>query len=468
MKSLKTISLIFFILLATTNAFSQTDSKDLTITASGSGKTQEEAKQAALRSIIEQAFGAFISTKTEMFNDYVVADQMSSVSSGNIKSYEILNESELPNGKWAVTIKAIVSVDKLASFVEAKGITVEIKGGLFALNIKQQLLNEQAEIQTVAEMVGVLYEPYQKSYDYTIKVGEPKSVDAESINWEIPLEIEVIANKNMDFCSNYCTKILTAISLSDMELENYKNLGKRYFELKIFKDNIEYHFFLRREESLNIFNSHVVRQTYFRSFEVNNGIDTLDFYNSVQPKNPWDKSSEINEKSLYDQSGDSKFSFPASGKQVAIYKFKDNKNLAQLEKLSGYSVKSKGILSDFSHGGLIVWEKNGNGLVVSIMKFGEAKYMSLLLANSRVEAFNINGYSDWRLPTIKDAQAIKEAEDKRRVCCIPNYFWGKEEVGENFFAYHLSFNKVNNNLIGDSKLFEGDEFEVIVVRSIGK
>ena len=142
-KSLKTILSIFFILLATTNGFSQTDDKDVSITASGSGKTLDDAKQAALRSATEQAFGAFISSKTEMFNDQVVADQMASVSSGNIKSYEVLNESQLPNGSWGVTLKALVSVSKLTSFVEAKGIAIEIKGGMFAINIKQQLLNEE-------------------------------------------------------------------------------------------------------------------------------------------------------------------------------------------------------------------------------------------------------------------------------------------------------------------------------------
>jgi hypothetical protein len=83
-------------------------------------------QRAALRSAIEQAFGAFISSKTEMFNDQVVADQMSSVSSGNIKSYEVLNESQSPDGSWGATLKTIVLVDKLSSFVKAKGFSIEI------------------------------------------------------------------------------------------------------------------------------------------------------------------------------------------------------------------------------------------------------------------------------------------------------------------------------------------------------
>ena len=43
----------------------------------------------------------------------------------------------------------------------AKGIAIEIKGGMFALNIKQQLLNEQGEINAVSEMVGLLHEAMQ-------------------------------------------------------------------------------------------------------------------------------------------------------------------------------------------------------------------------------------------------------------------------------------------------------------------
>jgi hypothetical protein len=147
MGTIKTICLSFIMIIAFTIINAQSENKDVTIIASGSGKTLEDAKQYALRSATEQAFGAFISSKTEMFNDQVVADQMASVSSGNIKSFEILNQDQLPDGRWGVTLKAMVSVSKLTSFVEAKGIAIEIKGGMFALNIKQQLLNEQGEIK---------------------------------------------------------------------------------------------------------------------------------------------------------------------------------------------------------------------------------------------------------------------------------------------------------------------------------
>jgi hypothetical protein len=100
---IKSILISCFFVFSMQIVSAQDAEKTVTIVVSGSGKTQDDAKQSALRSAIEQSFGAFISSKTEMFNDQVVADQMATVSSGNIKSYEVLNESQLPDGSWGVT-----------------------------------------------------------------------------------------------------------------------------------------------------------------------------------------------------------------------------------------------------------------------------------------------------------------------------------------------------------------------------
>ena len=138
MNMIKSLTLLFVLIYAISNhALAQDENKLVTLTASNQGESKEAARQNALRTAIEQAFGAFISSKTEIFNDQLVADQMASVANGNIQSYEILNEVKLPDGRWSVTLKAIVSVNKLTSFAQAKGINVEIKGSLFAINIKQ-------------------------------------------------------------------------------------------------------------------------------------------------------------------------------------------------------------------------------------------------------------------------------------------------------------------------------------------
>ena len=349
MNKLKPIIALLVLSFFSFGVFAQTNSKDVSITSSGSGKTLEDAKQAALRSSTEQAFGAFISSKTEMFNDQVVADQMASVSSGNIKSYEVLNESQLPDGSWGVTLKTIVSVDKLTSFVEAKGIAIEIKGGMFALNIKQQLLNEQGEIKAVSEMVGLLHEPMQISFDYVIKSSDPKSLDAESKNWEIPLAVTATTNKNIDFCANYCIKTLAALSLSSEEVTSYKSLNKAVFPVNINYNGVAKTFYLRKQSSINALNTLINHwEFYTRLFTVQSGMDES---NGNGEGRIHDFSSSRN----YNKEGKT-INFLTTGQQAATFSWQDKRTLSQIEQMTGYKVKPRGVVSQFKHGGFVVYE----------------------------------------------------------------------------------------------------------------
>jgi len=145
-KHVKLKFLVVIILLNFSLVFSQ-DDKTVTLTVSAQGTTLSEAKQNALRDAIEQAFGTFISSNTEILNDELVKDEIVSVSNGNIQKFEILSEFQMQNGEWSTTLKAVVSVTKLTSFCESKGISVKFKGSLFAFNVNQQILNEKNEIK---------------------------------------------------------------------------------------------------------------------------------------------------------------------------------------------------------------------------------------------------------------------------------------------------------------------------------
>jgi hypothetical protein len=387
-KITKVIFAIFFTFV-TFVLFAQDADKAVTITASGSGKTLEDAKQAALRSATEQAFGAFISSKTEMFNDQVVADQMASVSSGNIKSFSLLNESQLPDGSWGVTLKAMVSLDKLTSFVEAKGIAIEIKGGMFALNIKQQLLNEQGEVKAVSEMVGLLHEPMQISFDYVIKSSEPKSLDAESKNWEIPLVVTATTNKNIDFCANYCIKTLAALSLSTEEVASYKSLNKAVFPVNINYNGIAKSFYLRKLGSINALNT-LTRQWefYTRSFTLQSGMDE----------------SYGNGNGQIHQFGDEgNINFLTTGQKAATFSWNDKRTLTQIEKMTGYTVKPRGVTSQIKHGGFIVYERDGHGIVAAITDLGKMDWNT---AKTACDELILNGYSDWHLPSQEELNAV--------------------------------------------------------------
>ena len=378
--------------------FAQDADKTVSITVSGSGKTQDEAKQVALRSAIEQAFGAFISSKTEILNDKLVAEQITSVANGNIQSFDILNESQLPDGSWGVTLKALVSVSKLTSFVEAKGIAIEIKGGMFALNIKQQLLNEQGEIKAVSEMVGLLHEPMQISFDYVIKSSDPKSLDAESKNWEIPLVVTATTNKNIDFCANYCIKTLAALSLSSEEVTSYQSLNKAVFPVVINYNGVAKTFYLRKQSSINALNTLTNQWAYYtRLFTVQSGMDES---NGNGEGRIHDFSSSRN----YNNEGKS-INFLTTGQQAATFSWQDKRTLSQIEQMTGYKVKPRGVVSQFKHGGFVVFEENGHGLVAAITDLGNMD-MDWNSAKTACEELILNGYSDWHLPSKEELNLV--------------------------------------------------------------
>ena len=358
---MKFLIFIFVFVFSYQITLSQDTDKVVIITVSGNGKTQDEAKQSAFRSAIEQAFGAFISSKTEILNDKLVADQISSVANGNIKSFTILNESQLPDGTWGVTLKVLVSISKLTSFIEAKGIAIEIKGGLFAFNIKQQLLNEQGETKAVSEMVGLLHEPMQISFDYEINSSDPKSLDAESKNWSIPLVVTAYTNKNFEFCANYFIKTIAAISLTSDEIINYKNLNKSVFPVNIKYDGVNTTFYLRKQGSINALNTFTKQwEFYIRLFSVQSGMDEsygkgngdvhdFDSYNTVyEEQKPMSFQNSYRIWSI---------NFLIKNKKAGTFTWEDKRSLAQIEKMTGYKVKPRGIISQYKHGGFVFFEQ---------------------------------------------------------------------------------------------------------------
>lgn len=403
-----------------------TSERSITITVSGSGKTQDEAKQSALRSAIEQAFGTFISAKTEILNDQVISDQITSVASGNIQAYDVLNQSQLPDGTWGITLKAIVSIDKLTSFVEAKGVSVEIKGGLFAMNIKQQLINEQAEIYAIAQLVNIMHNSIQQSFDYTIKSGEPQSKDFENQNWEIPLCINVIANKNINFCASYFIKTLASLSLSKSEIDTYKTLNKKTFPVSVKYKSNEYRFDLRKEISINFLKSFSNNWKYYLGL-----FDIMSSSNEYPEKDltiDWSKSNWFSFSSIYNYDI-LPYTFLDEGQSAATYYLTDRKTLTQIEKITNYSVKPRAVVSTYKYGGYVVNEQNGHGLVVAM---GDIGTMNWYEAKAKCDDLVLNGFNDWRLPTKEELQIIFNNFVKKDIgFYYQKIFWSSTEIDIN-------------------------------------
>jgi hypothetical protein len=351
------------------------------------------------------------------------------VSNGNIKSYEIINQDQLPDGRWGVTIKSVVSVDKLTSFVQAKGIAVEIKGGLFALNVKQQLLNEQGEVKAVSEMIGLLHELMQTAFDYTIKTSDPKSLDAESKNWEIPIEVTATCNSNIDFCANYFLKTLAAISLNKSDVETYKSLNKPIFAIIVNHAAGGNTFFLRKEISMKFINSILSNwEFYTRLFLVQSGKEET-YGNGLCNLYEFIEHSLNSHKEI-------RITFPKSGNLAGTFTWTEKRTLNEIEQMNGYFVKPRGVVSRIKHGGYVVLEKNGHGLVAAICDLESYSWDEAKKACNQLE---MNGHNDWYLPSNEDLKSIYRILYTQKIGNLDfGSYWSSTEYNSND-AWNLSF-----------------------------
>ena len=271
---------LFILLLVaiTINVNAQDAEKTITLIVSGQGKTQDEAKQNAFRSAIEQAFGAFISSKTEILNDDLVKDEIVSISNGNIQKYEVISEVQISNGDYAISLKATVSVTKLTSFVVSKGFEVEFQGTLFGVNLRLQKLNEESELISILHLCETSNEILLNSLDYTIEIADPikaqstRSFSPQENEYQVLLTIKMTTNSNFDKFANYFEKTIKSISMPQIEVDNYLSLKKNIYKLTINQGTVLY---LRNVKSaVALQNLFLKSNQYLHNFTVISNIDT--------------------------------------------------------------------------------------------------------------------------------------------------------------------------------------------------
>jgi hypothetical protein len=269
----------------------------------------------------------------------------------------------------------------------------------------------------------------QISFDYVIKSSEPKSLDAESKNWEIPLAVTATTNKNIDFCANYCIKTLAALSLSTEEVTSYESLNKAVYPVKIIYNGVDEIFYLRKQSSINALNTVGSQwEFYTRLFTVQSGMDESNG-NGEGRLHSFSNSRNYN--------NDVKtINFLTSGQQAATFSWQDERTLSQIEQMTGYSVKPRGVVSQFKHGGFVVYEKDGHGLVAAITDLGSMNWDT---AKTACEELILNGYSDWRLPTIEELNAlyVNLYQIGAGVFASETYWSSSENYGEVAWIQHF-------------------------------
>lgn len=204
----------------------QNNDKVVSLVVSGTGTTKEEATRNALRSAIEQAFGTFVSANTEILNDELIKDEIVTVTSGNIQSYEELSCSRKENGLFDISVKAVVSINKLVEYAQSKGAKTELAGSLFVNNIEIKEKNRENEDIALFNLRKQLMEICKKGlFDYNVVTSEPKFVNDNS--YQVQVIVSVCINSNaVNFCEAL-SNTLTSLSLSTEERKEYERMNLR-------------------------------------------------------------------------------------------------------------------------------------------------------------------------------------------------------------------------------------------------
>lgn len=218
---------------------------DIKLVVSGDGKSKEEAIFIALRSAIEQTFGTFVSSNTSLVNDELTRDEIVSISSGNVKQYNVIYE-KFENGRHYVTLDAIVSIGKLISFAQSRGTETELAGATFAMNLKMMELNKRNEETALSNLCSQILEICKTTslFNYSIKVSEPKY----SEGWNVvncDAKITIMPNSNAFAVEELIANTCNSLNLSEEERKKMRDMGLTVYALP--KD-----FYNRREKALDI------------------------------------------------------------------------------------------------------------------------------------------------------------------------------------------------------------------------
>ena len=180
------------------------------ITTLGVGSTPSDAETVALRSALEQCYGVFLSAKSELSETSTTVDgetsqtsmlfeNMATITSGEIVSYEVLEQTEESiqgqPSRFHVVVKSRVSVEAVANYARSKGVEVQLAGGMFAQNIKLRQLNEEAEITALENLVDQTALMLNNCVDFEVQYSQP--IEHGNNQWR--LDVVTFSKWNQNF-----------------------------------------------------------------------------------------------------------------------------------------------------------------------------------------------------------------------------------------------------------------------------
>lgn len=233
------IVVTFFLL----NIIYSQDNRSVSLIVNGQGQTMEDAKQNAFRNAIEQASSEYFLLNKEIPKSNFIENQVITVSSGYIKSFEIISELKMSNGSYNLTLIATVSLTSLSTYYNNKGFEVEYSGSMYAANLKNIKLNKTNESQVINQLKPSIFNSIKDIFSYKIRSSSPNFINDES--YKIELNIQSVPNKNFEKLISFLKNSFSGLSLTKAERKVYKEMNIPYFKLK--------KYFFRNRSSVDFF-----------------------------------------------------------------------------------------------------------------------------------------------------------------------------------------------------------------------
>jgi hypothetical protein len=245
------------------------DNKTLTLFVNGQGKTFEDAKSNCFRNAIEQAFGFYISSKTEILKDSLIKDEIISTSSGNIQEFDIISNLQLKNGTFLVSMNVVVSKSQLVNFCSKKAISLDFDATSLAASARLNNLYAENELRIIKtlekELDMLLAEPFEFKMSYQL----PKAKNGNNYTFNIPVDVDVCISDNFTNGLNYIMSALENVSvkLSKKDAAFDHGITNAYF---IDFNNRQKEYFFR--------NDYVTKFVSLLSTKIRNKISDFELY----------------------------------------------------------------------------------------------------------------------------------------------------------------------------------------------
>ena len=247
MKIIRILTAIVVLIFA--NSIVSAQENIATLVVSADGATKDEAIKIALRSAVEQTYGTFVSANTSIFNDELVADEIATISSGNVENYTEITCEQIPSGRFFITLKVTVCISNLTHYAQSKGAETEFAGATFAQNLLMKELNKNNEEKVVSDLLAQMKALLKSGFNYSILTGEPT---IKGRNVLVPVTINAEPNSNCYKAIDLFLKTIAEISLTEQEVDEYKSLGIDTFPIIICNSS-------KKGDSYNVTKLHTFR-----------------------------------------------------------------------------------------------------------------------------------------------------------------------------------------------------------------